>query len=185
MSRGLSLVDTRGSPDFHERKYTEESRISQGFVRCNRMPQPKCPAPPMAWRRRASKRRIAGDRRLWARILEAPSARGVRAESSSRGARGCRKTPVLSDGLWRRGDPGVAERPAFPWIASLTLAMTTAVRPKCKLLGSKPNQPDRFRRILFSNGSRRKLLPDVDAFGCLRSLRARSALDGVSWVQGG
>jgi hypothetical protein len=24
----------------------------------------------------------------------------------------------------------------------------------------------------------------VDAFGCLRSLRARSALDGVSWVQG-
>jgi hypothetical protein len=41
------------------------------------------------------------------------------------------------------------------------------------------------RRILFSNGSRRKLLPDVDAFGCLRSLRARSALDGVSWVQGG
>src|ERR1700685_3421536 len=25
----------------------------------------------------------------------------------------------------------------------------------------------------------------VDAFGCLRSLRARSALDGVSWVQGG
>jgi hypothetical protein len=112
-------------------------------------------------------------------------ARGVRVESSSRGARGCRKTPVLSDGLWRRGDPGVAERPAFPWIASLTLAMTTAVRPKCKLLGSKPNQPDRFRRILFSNGSRRKLLPDVDAFGCLRSLRARSALDGVSWVQGG
>ena len=25
----------------------------------------------------------------------------------------------------------------------------------------------------------------VDALGCLRSLRARSALDGVSWVQGG
>ena len=42
-----------------------------------------------------------------------------------------------------------------------------------------------FAWILFSNGSRRKLLPDVDAFGCLRSLRARSALDGVSWVQGG
>jgi hypothetical protein len=30
----------------------------------------------------------------------------------------------------------------------------------------------------------RKLLPDFDAFGCLRSLRARSALDGVSRVQG-
>ena len=28
-------------------------------------------------------------------------------------------------------------------------------------------------------------LPAVDALGCLRSLRARSALDGVSWVQGG
>src|ERR1700692_1590630 len=28
-------------------------------------------------------------------------------------------------------------------------------------------------------------LPVVDAFGCLCSLRARSALDGVSWVQGG
>ena len=27
--------------------------------------------------------------------------------------------------------------------------------------------------------------PGVDAFGRLRSLRARSALDGVSWVQGG
>jgi hypothetical protein len=25
----------------------------------------------------------------------------------------------------------------------------------------------------------------VDALGCLCSLRARSALDGVSWVQGG
>ena len=39
--------------------------------------------------------------------------------------------------------------------------------------------------MVFFNGSRRELLPDVDAFGCLRSLRARSALDGVSWVQGG
>ena len=42
-----------------------------------------------------------------------------------------------------------------------------------------------FTSIVFSNGSRRKLLADVDAFGCLRSLRARSALDGVSWVQRG
>ena len=39
--------------------------------------------------------------------------------------------------------------------------------------------------IVFSNGSRREPLPGVDTFGCLRSLRARSALDGVSWVQGG
>jgi hypothetical protein len=36
---------------------------------------------------------------------------------------------------------------------------------------------------LMSQG--RGSFPDVDAFGCLRSLRARSALDGVSWVQGG
>ena len=34
-------------------------------------------------------------------------------------------------------------------------------------------------------GQGRKLLPGIDALGCLRSLRARSALDGVSWVQGG
>src|ERR1700722_20397577 len=33
-------------------------------------------------------------------------------------------------------------------------------------------------------GQGRKLLPDFDAFGCLRSLRARSALNEVSWVQG-
>jgi hypothetical protein len=39
--------------------------------------------------------------------------------------------------------------------------------------------------ILFSNGSRARLFFAVDALGCLRSLRARSALDGVSWVQGG
>jgi hypothetical protein len=32
-------------------------------------------------------------------------------------------------------------------------------------------------------GQGQETLPDVDAFGCLRSLRARSALDGVSWVQ--
>jgi hypothetical protein len=31
----------------------------------------------------------------------------------------------------------------------------------------------------------REALLGIDAFGCLRSLRARSALDGVSWVQGG
>ena len=34
-------------------------------------------------------------------------------------------------------------------------------------------------------GQGQEALPDVDAFGYLRSLRARSALDGVSWVQGG
>ena len=34
-------------------------------------------------------------------------------------------------------------------------------------------------------GQGREALPDVDAFGCLCSLRARSALDGVSWVQSG
>ena len=39
-----------------------------------------------------------------------------------------------------------------------------------------------FRSLM---GQVRKLPLGVDAFGCLRSLRARSALDGVSWVQGG
>ena len=34
-------------------------------------------------------------------------------------------------------------------------------------------------------GQGREALLGVDAFGCLRSLRARSALDGVSGVQGG
>jgi hypothetical protein len=38
---------------------------------------------------------------------------------------------------------------------------------------------------VFSNGTRAGVLSGVDAFGCLRSLRARSALDGVSWVQSG
>src|ERR1051325_11129377 len=41
--------------------------------------------------------------------------------------------------------------------------------------------------IVFSNGSMGSgsFLSDVGAFGCLRSLRAHLALDGVSWVQGG
>ncbi len=40
---------------------------------------------------------------------------------------------------------------------------------------------------LLSNGSMGggSIVSDVDAVGCLRSLRARMALDGVSWVQGG
>ena len=41
---------------------------------------------------------------------------------------------------------------------------------------------DRFCSLM---GQGREALRGVDAFGCLRSLRARSALDGVSWVQGG
>ena len=41
--------------------------------------------------------------------------------------------------------------------------------------------------ISFSNGSMGSgsFLSGIGAFGCLRSLRAHSALDGVSWVQGG
>jgi hypothetical protein len=38
----------------------------------------------------------------------------------------------------------------------------------------------RYRSLV---GQGQETLPDVDAFGCLRSLRARSALDGVSWVR--
>jgi hypothetical protein len=34
-------------------------------------------------------------------------------------------------------------------------------------------------------GQGQKALPVIDAMGCLCSLRARLALDGVSWAQGG
>ena len=40
-------------------------------------------------------------------------------------------------------------------------------------------------RILFSSLMGQGAHPFVDALGCLRSLRARSALDGVSWMQRG
>jgi hypothetical protein len=41
--------------------------------------------------------------------------------------------------------------------------------------------------IVFSNGSMGSgsFLSGIGAFGCLRSLRAHLALDGVSWVQSG
>jgi hypothetical protein len=44
-----------------------------------------------------------------------------------------------------------------------------------------------FVPILFSNGSRGdgSVVSDIDAVGCLRSLRAHLALDGVSWVRSG
>jgi hypothetical protein len=40
---------------------------------------------------------------------------------------------------------------------------------------------DGYRSLMGQGGSS----SGVDAFGCLRSLRARSALDGISWVQRG
>jgi len=56
-----------------------------------------------------------------------------------------------------------------------------------RCLGSRASvQPtaafDELRSLM---GQGREALRGVDAFGCLRSLRARSALDGVSWVQRG
>jgi hypothetical protein len=45
----------------------------------------------------------------------------------------------------------------------------------------RPAGVDGFCSLMGQGGSS----SGVDAFGCLRSLRARSALDGVSWVQGG
>jgi hypothetical protein len=39
--------------------------------------------------------------------------------------------------------------------------------------------------IVFSSESRERPFWGVDALGCLCSLRARMALDGVSWAQGG
>src|ERR1700722_14020852 len=52
-----SLVDTS---DFHQAKYTEGSRISQGFVRCNRMAQPKDRTLPTVWSLRGGPRKVAG-----------------------------------------------------------------------------------------------------------------------------
>ena len=52
-------------------------------------------------------------------------------------------------------------------------------------LGASTSMSDCYLRILFSNGVKGGRLFVVDALGCLCSLRARSALDGVSWVQGG
>ena len=51
--------------------------------------------------------------------------------------------------------------------------------------GNRREECGRCRRILFSNGVKGGRLFVVDALGCLCSLRARLALDGVSWVQGG
>jgi hypothetical protein len=42
---------------------------------------------------------------------------------------------------------------------------------------------DRLCSLMGQGNS--SVLSIVDAFGCLRSLRARAALDGVSWVRGG
>ncbi len=59
------------------------------------------------------------------------------------------------------------------------------------LAGSRRSAIGNSPPIVFSNGSRaegssgRKALLGIDALGCLCSLRARLALDGVSWVQGG
>ena len=58
-----------------------------------------------------------------------------------------------------------------------------AVRPT---EASKPRSAtSASRRFCSLMGQGREALRGVDAFGCLRSLRARSALDGVSWVQRG
>ena len=51
----------------------------------------------------------------------------------------------------------------------------------------RPPGKVRFPPMQFSNGSSvaARFMSDIDAFGCLRSLRARAALDGVSWVRSG
>ena len=70
--------------------------------------------------------------------------------------------------------PLTAARSGHPW------ASRGMSRKRRSHLFPKRSANDCSLRILFSNGSRGERL-----FGCLRSLRARSALDGVSWVQGG
>src|SRR6476620_7207269 len=64
---------------------------------------------------------------------------------------------------------------------------TLKIQGLCVFQQYPPVPAVRCAPILFSNGSRddNLVLSDVDAFGCLRSLRARVALDGVSWVWSG
>src|SRR5207248_11748306 len=53
-------------------------------------------------------------------------------------------------------------------------------RPTPVVMGT---EPARFRSLM---GQGRRLdVSDIDACGCLRSLRAHVALDGVSWVRSG
>jgi hypothetical protein len=58
----------------------------------------------------------------------------------------------------------------------------TNVRPLSRAPGAAMTASRRFRSLMGQGG---EALPVIDALGCLRSLRARLALDGVSWAQGG
>jgi hypothetical protein len=73
-----------------------------------------------------------------------------------------------------RWDPG---RP------SLATCRSAQSDPKETFVASNRTAGNDGYRSLMGQG--REALRGVDAFGCLRSLRARSALDGVSWVQRG
>jgi hypothetical protein len=66
---------------------------------------------------------------------------------------------------------------------SCSTAILAAVRQK---LHSPPLSRFPGPPLLFSDGSTgSSSVLSVDALGCLGSLRARAALDGVSWVRGG
>jgi hypothetical protein len=58
------------------------------------------------------------------------------ARRSSGPRAGVERRPSL-DGLWRRGDPGVARRPTFPWIAS----------PRVPKPGGRNDEPVRPNRV--------------------------------------
>ena len=73
--------------------------------------------------------------------------------------------------------PGRRERP--PSVDSTRSPRRWGMAAVCAL---RTAGVDELRSLI---GQGRDPPPGVDAFGCLRSLRARSALDGVSWVQGG
>ena len=63
-----------------------------------------------------------------------------------------------------------------------------AAAPICNAHCRDPLWPlnvDSCRPVSANTGHSQRLFGDFDALGCLRSLRARSALDAVSWVQGG
>jgi hypothetical protein len=68
-------------------------------------------------------------------------------------------------------------------IVGMLVSSASAIR--LSLHPSPASDTSAFNKFRSLMGQGREALRGVDAFGCLRSLRARSALDGVSWVQRG
>src|SRR5215471_18296382 len=58
-------------------------------------------------------------------------------------------------------------------------------RPRADLTIEPGQRPEWGRYRSLMGQGRRLDMSEIDAYGCLRSLRAHQALDGVSWVQSG